>query len=232
MNTNVFSNKQVKVVSTFEDLSQGCFEDRVNALCWQRNLSGNFEEIVSKLSLKEDVTEVFSEDLLKLKLSESGKLARTTILKDLQLLTDHGASPSLNLIKNYQRDDELSFISTDVYSFHVDRSSVRTDTYLCTYYGSSSHIIPNDQAMQKIQIPEIRQHLLDIYEGDEKDFELFLAENFFDLHYQAKPDALLTNLGIGSLWKLAVDYPGQTVLPCIHRAPLEREGEYRLLLIC
>ena len=39
-------------------------------------------------------------------------------------------------------------------------------------------------------------------------------------------------LGLGHLWRLAVDHPQQKVLPCIHRAPLEKEGEYRLLLIC
>ncbi|RYZ28666.1 MAG: DUF1826 domain-containing protein, partial [Chitinophagaceae bacterium] len=29
-----------------------------------------------------------------------------------------------------------------------------------------------------------------------------------------------------------VDHPKQQVLPCIHRAPIENEGECRLLLIC
>jgi hypothetical protein len=29
-----------------------------------------------------------------------------------------------------------------------------------------------------------------------------------------------------------VDHPEQQVLPCVHRAPLENNGEYRLLLIC
>jgi hypothetical protein len=31
---------------------------------------------------------------------------------------------------------------------------------------------------------------------------------------------------------LAVDHPTQQVLPCVHRAPIEIDGEYRLLLIC
>jgi hypothetical protein len=57
-------------------------------------------------------------------------------------------------------------------------------------------------------------------------------DNFFDLHYQAKPDAQIINLGIGNLWRLAVDHPNNPVLPCIHRAPIEKFGEYRLLLIC
>jgi hypothetical protein len=37
----------------------------------------------------------------------------------MQLLTDFGASPVLNLLKNYQRDEDLDFISTDVYSYHI-----------------------------------------------------------------------------------------------------------------
>jgi len=59
-----------------------------------------------------------------------------------------------------------------------------------------------------------------------------LEENYFDLHYQAKPHVVPTNLGLGHLWRLAVDHPKQLALPCIHRAPIENEGEYRLLLIC
>jgi hypothetical protein len=82
-----------------------------------------------KLELKE-ITEVSIEDLLALQLSEKGNLAREIILKDIQLLTDFGASPALNLLKCYERDDELDFISTDVYSFHVDRSPIETDTFL------------------------------------------------------------------------------------------------------
>ncbi|RYF82637.1 MAG: DUF1826 domain-containing protein, partial [Chitinophagaceae bacterium] len=50
--------------------------------------------------------------------------------------------------------------------------------------------------------------------------------------YQPEKDAVPLNLGAGHLWKLAVDYPGQQALPCVHRAPLEKDGEYRLILIC
>lgn len=92
--------------------------------------------------------------------------------------------------------------------------------------------MPNDQVQQKVLIPEIRAKLKELYDGVEVGFENFLAEYFFDLHYQAKPEATPTNLGLGHLWKLAVDHPTQQVLPCVHRAPIENEGEYRLLLIC
>lgn len=231
--SNTFSdNHQVEVVSSFSELVNTSFHGAMNAICWNRNLNGDFEEIVSKLQLKENITEVSIEDLLALELSEEGMLAREIILNDLQLLADFGASPSLNLLKNYERDEDFDFISTDVYSFHVDRSPIGTNTFLCTYYGAASDIISNDQVTQKILIPEIREKLKELHDGPEKELEDFFKENFFDLHYEAKPDAVPTNLGIGKLWRLAVDHPLQEVLPCVHRAPVENDGEYRLLLIC
>ncbi|RYG21474.1 MAG: DUF1826 domain-containing protein, partial [Chitinophagaceae bacterium] len=198
---------------------------------WERNLNGDFAEIVAKLSLHEDITEISNENLLNLVLSPAGDIARQIILNDLKLLSDFGASPSLNLIKKYARDTDFDFISTDVYSYHVDRSPVPTSTFLCTYYGASGDILPNAQAKRKILIPEIRQKLKEL-NGGEDGFESFLEENYFDLHYQPLEGAQPINLGIGNLWRLAVDHPQQQVLPCVHRAPKENEGEYRLLLIC
>ena len=230
---NTFSDYgQIGVVSTFPELVNTNFKGEMNALCWYRNLKGNFKEIVDQLQLKENITEVYPEDLLSLQLSEKGNMAREIILNDLQFLADFGASPSLNLLKCYERDDEFDFISTDVYSYHVDRSPIATDTFLCTYHGAASDIISNEQAEQKILIPEIRKKLELLHDGPSEDFENFLKENYFDLHYQAQPNATPINLGLGHLWRLAVDHPKQEVLPCIHRAPIENEGEYRLLLIC
>ena len=230
---NTFSDSnQIGVVTTFSELVQTNFKGEMNALCWYRNLNGDFNEIVTKLSLKENITEVFPEDLIALQLSEKGNTARQIILNDLQLLADFGASPSLNLLKCYERDDEFDFISTDVYSFHVDRSPIATDTFLCTYHGAASDIVSNSQAEQKILIPEIRAKLKELHDGPEEEFEDFLKENYFDLHYQLHIDAAPVNLGLGHLWRLAVDHPKQEVQPCIHRAPIENEGEYRLLLIC
>lgn len=232
MNNTFSDNSQIGIVSAFSELVQTDFRGEMNALCWYRNLDGDFNEIVASLSLKENITEVFPEDLIALQLSEKGNIARQTILNDLQLLTDFGALPSLNLLKCYERDDEFDFISTDVYSFHVDRSPIATDTFLCTYHGAASDIVSNSQAEQKILIPEIRAKLKELHTGTDEEFENFLKENYFDLHYQIDVDAEPVNLGLGHLWRLAVDHPKQQVLPCIHRAPIENEGEYRLLLIC
>lgn len=232
MNNTFSANSQIGLVSTFSELVHTDFKGEMNALCWHRNLEGDFKEIVSKLSLKENITEVFPEDLMALQLSEKGNTAREIILNDLQLLADFGASPSLNLLKCYERDDEFDFISTDVYSFHVDRSPIATDTFLCTYQGASSDIIGNSEAEQKILVPEIRAKLKELHDGPEEEFEDFLKENYFDLHYQIHDNAEPINLGQMHLWRLAVDHPKQQVLPCIHRAPVENDGEYRLLLIC
>ncbi|UOU97018.1 hypothetical protein MUU74_10985 [Chryseobacterium daecheongense] len=232
MNSKLFHTDQIKIVSTFSELVTTPFQGNSNAFCWHRSLDGDFKEIVSQLWLKEDITEVSPEDLLSLPLSEKGNRAREIILKDLELLADFGASPSLNLLKCYERDEEFDFISTDVYSYHVDRSPIGTDTFLCTYHGAASDIISNDQVVQKILIPEIREKLKELHHGPEEEFEAFLKENYFDLHYHPKPNAEPINLGMGHLWRLAVDHPEQKVLPCVHRAPVEKEGEFRLLLIC
>ena len=231
--SNIFSDSsQIGSVSTFSELVATDFEGERNALCWYRNLEGDFKDIVDQLQLKENITEVSPEDLLALQLSQKGTIAREIILNDFRLLADFGASPSLNLLKCYERDDEFDFISTDVYSFHVDRSPLAMDTFLCTYHGAASDIIPNAQAEQKVLIPEIRKKLTALHQGPMEEFRDFLKENYFDLHYQAQAHIAPTNLGLGHLWRLAVDHPKQEVLPCIHRAPIEKEGEYRLLLIC
>lgn len=232
MNKTFSSSRQIGIVSSFSELVQTDFKGEMNALCWYRNLDGDFNEIVAKLTLKENITEVYPEDLITIELSEKGNIARKIILHDFQLLSDFGASPSLNLIKCYERDDEFDFISTDVYSFHVDRSPIATDTFLCTYHGASGDIIPNSEAEQKVLIPQIRSKLKELHDGAEDEFENFLTENYFDLHYRMHEDTEPVNLGLRNLWRLAVDHPNQLVLPCIHRAPKENDGEYRLLLIC
>ncbi|RZK60466.1 MAG: DUF1826 domain-containing protein [Pedobacter sp.] len=232
MKSSFHDNNQVGIVSTFDELVNTSFQGRVNAICWERDLAGDFKEIVAKLQLKENVTDISMEELLALPLSEEGNIAREIIIKDFNSLSDFGALPTLNLLKSYERDEEFDFISTDVYSYHVDRSPIAADTFLCTYYGAASDIIPNHQVEKKVLIPEIRKKLSELYDGAETGFEDFLKEYSFDLHYQPKPDADHFNLGVGHLWKLAVAHPGQQVLPCVHRAPQENEGQFRLLLIC
>lgn len=221
-------SSQILRVANFQDLISTPFNGDINAICWTRTLTGNFSEIIDKVASTENITVIEDDDLRALPLSDSGQLAREILLQDLEALRAHGASPTLNVIKNYDRDE--SFFPTDVYSFHVDRSPVPTDTYLCTYFGESSEILPNAEAIKKVLVPEIREELKKLYRGE--DFESFLSEHFFDLHYQAAPDARPIRLGLGNLWRLAVDHPESRVPPCVHRAPKEKPGESRLLLIC
>lgn len=228
----VHSENQIHPVTNFQDLVSVPFHGSINAICWNRKLIGDFSEIVQKIEPNGNITVVEQEELLELQLSEQGQLAREILLNDIKLLEAHGTSPTLNVIKHYDRDDSYAFFPTDVYSFHVDRSPIPTDTFLCTYFGEPSEIVPNSQAKQKVLIPEIRSELKKLYHGTDDGFEAFLSEYFFDLHYQADPDARIINLGLGSLWRLAVDHPEGQVVPCLHRAPKEKPGESRLLLIC
>jgi hypothetical protein len=223
---------QIQYVSNFQELVSLPFHGVVNANCWKRQLQGDFSELVEQIDCTGNLLELKPEDLKELQLSEHGQLARDILLQDYQLLKDHGALPSLNIIRNYERDDAFPFFPTDVYSYHVDRSPVPTDTFLCTYFGDSSEILPNAQAQQKILVPEIRQELMKLHGGQEAGFDSFLREYFFDLHYQELPDSLPINLGVGHLWRLAVDHPESKVPPCVHRAPVEKSGQARMLLIC
>jgi hypothetical protein len=223
---------QIRNVTNFQELVSTPFHGEINAICWTRKLQGDFSEIVSRVGLNGNIAVLEEEELLALELSKQGQLAREIILDDLKVLTAYGASPILNVIKHYDRDDAYPFFPTDVYSFHVDRSTIPTATFLCTYKGEPSEILPNWQGKQKVLIPEIRDELKKLYGGGEDGFECFLTEHFFDLHYQAKPNASPISLGLGNLWKLAVDHPESQVLPCLHRAPLEKPDQKRLLLIC
>ena len=226
------AESQIHSVTNFQDLVSTPFHGAINAVCWNRTLTGDFLEIVNKVALNENIAVLDEEELRELQLGEQGQLAREMLLNDLKLLKAHGASPILNVIKCYERDDAYPFFPTDVYSFHVDRSPVPTDTFLCTYYGEPSEILPNAQARQKVLVPEIRDELRKLYRGAGEGFESFLSEHCFDLHYQAKAKARPVSLGVGNLWRLAVDHPASPVPPCVHRAPAEKAGQHRLLMIC
>ncbi len=226
---------KIQLVNSFDELvcaPFGLLGRESNTLCWNRELKGNFAEIVSKIEFEGNMIELEEDQLLDLELSEEGDIARKILLSDLELLDAYDAAPTLNIIRCYESDESVPFFPTDVYSFHVDRSPIATDTFLCTYHGDATEIVPNSQATQKILIPEIRSELRKQFGGAEADFGAYLTENFFDLHYLADVNAQIINCGLGHMWKLAVDHPESAVLPCLHRAPQEKSGQKRLLLIC
>lgn len=230
-----FSKKSINsihIVSSFNDLIKFPFQGENNAVIWKRQLKGDFLEIIRQFDFTESMIELQLEDLEELTLTEHGQMAREILLEDFNLLKEIGALPTLNIIKNYERDSQFPFFPTDVYSFHVDRSPIPVDTILCTYYGQSSDILPNSAALQKILLPEIRSELRKLFEGDDQEFENFLVDYFFDLHYQEKSGIQPISVGTGNICRLATDHPDNPALPCIHRAPDEKNGQPRLLMIC
>ena len=224
---------RIKVVNSFHELVATPLDHGVNALCWQRTLPGDFSEIVAQLVVSEDITALDSERLNALPVSAAGRVAIEILLEDQRLLRDHGLLPNLDCIVAYPRDEDPTVVPIDVYSYHADSATVQADTYLCTYFGPSSEGLRNDEARRRVDVPETRAELLKLYGGaDDADFQVFLNENCFDLHYAPAPEAVPFSFGFGNLWRIAVDYPGSPVPPCIHRAPATQPGQPpRLLLI-
>jgi len=223
---------RVRVVGSFAELLAAPFAQGINALCWPRRLAGDFGEIVTRLGLGEEIDRLDEERLESLDLSPAGQLARAALLADLRLLRDHGLAPELNCIHAYPRDEAEATVPTDVYSFHADRAPVEAATWLCTYFGPASEGLANEEAVRKVDDPAIRAALRRDYGGDDDaEFAEFLRDNCYDLHYAAKPSAQPYDFGHFHLWRIAVAWPGSPVPPCVHRAPAQRPGESRLLLI-
>lgn len=224
---------RIKRVKSFDELVTTRFADGVNALYWERTLSGDFSAVVDKLGVSDAITTLDDSRLLALSGTAACRSAVDLLLEDQRLLRAHGLSPVLDFIQSYPRDEEGGAVSTDVYSFHADSATVEADTFLCTYHGAASEGLRNDEARRHVDIPETRVELLKLFGGDDDDaFQEFLKENCYDLHYAAIEPAEPFSFGLGNLWRIAVDYPGSPVPPCIHRAPANLPGHPpRLLLI-
>ena len=224
---------RVKVVNSFEELVTTPFEGGINALCWPRALRGDFREIVEKLGPSEGITPLDATRLNALLLSDAGRVARDILLEDQRLLRDRGLSPELNCIQSYPRDEDPAPVPIDVYSFHADSAPVEADTYLCTYHGAASEGLRNDEAQRRVDVPATRAELLSLFGGEDNDaFLEYLNENCYDLHYAPLPGARPFSFGLGNFWRIALDYPGSPVPPCVHRAPETVPGQpARLLLI-
>jgi hypothetical protein len=224
---------RVKVVKDFHQLVTTPFGGGVNALCWPRTLDGNFSEVVEHLTSEKDLTTLTDEILRALPLSAMGRVAVDTLIEDQQRLRTLGLSPVLDCIHQYPRDEEDAVVPTDVYSFHADSATVETDTYLCSYTEAASEGLRNEEAQCCVDIPKIRAQLLKTFGGeDNREFREYLHECCYDLHYVPIAGAQPFGFGLGNFWRIAVDYPGSPVPPCVHRAPETRPGRPpRLLLI-
>jgi hypothetical protein len=224
---------RIKVVGSFDELVTTPFSGDINALCWPRTLPGDFAEVVKQLAVEEGIHPIEDARLQTLALSAAGKVARDILLQDQQMLRALDLAPVLDCIRGCNRELDGSPVPTDVYSFHADSATVQADTYLCSYNESASEGLRNDQAMRRVDIPETRAELFKLHGGaDDEDFLVFLNENYFDLHYAPLPNAQPFSFGFGNLWRIAIEYPGCPVPPCIHRAPITPPGQApRLLLI-
>ena len=224
---------RIRRVGSFDELVTTRFTGGVNALCWERALPGDFGEVMTQLADGDPIVTLDEARLRSLAGSAAGRAAIEVLLADLQLLRDRDLDPVLNCINGYPRDDDAAVVPTDVFSFHADRAPVEADTYLCTYHGPSSEGLRNEDAQRRVDIPEIRAELLKTFGGNDDDdaFREYLKENCYDLHYAAAPSARPFSFGLGNLWRIALEYPGSPVPPCVHRAPATLPGQRRLLLI-
>ena len=225
---------RIKTVKSFAELAATPFADGVNALCWPRVLAGDFAEVVEKLGEGEEIVTIEEEQLRSLPVSAAGRAAIAVMLEDLRNLREQERDPVLNCIHRYPRDEESAPVRTDVFSFHADSAPVEADTWLCTYHGPASEGLRNEEALRRVEIPEIREKLLKFLaaEKDDADFREALREHCYDLHYAPLPQAQPYSFGLGNLWRIAVEWPGSPVPPCLHRAPETLPGQPpRLLLI-
>ncbi len=258
-----------KHAANFRELVETPFANGINALCWQRTLPGDFGEIVKLLGRGDGVIALDEDRLRSLELSAKGLEAVNAMLSDLHLLREQGRDPVLNIIYGYPRDEDGGPIPTDVLSWHVDSAPIEADTWLCTYHGAPSEGLHPADAVRKVDNPKIRSQLLDLYhrangkspalsgvprspmppealakEGES--FTAWLTENHYDLHYAPLPGAKPYSFGVGHLWRIAIEWPGNRLplqnpqlsgfrsqvsvsLPCVHRAPASDTP--RLLLI-
>ena len=224
---------RIKRVSSFQELITTPFANGVNGLCWERTLSGDFAQVVERLDVSEGITTLDEALLRSLSVSGAGQAAIDQLVEDYRLLQDHNLEPVLNCIQDYPRDENPGPVPTDVFSFHADSATVEADTYLCTYHGSASEGLRNDEAQRRVDIPATRAELLKLFGGnDDAAFREYLKENCYDLHYAPSASARPFSFGTGNLWRIATDYPGCPVPPCIHRAPETLPGSSpRILLI-
>ena len=205
----------------------------MNAFCWPRDLPGDFAEVAKALGTGAGITTVEEATAAGAPVEQAGAVAREVLLADQELLRAHELDPVLDCIRGSAARKTPAVVRTDVHSFHVDSAPVPAETWLCSYLGASTEGLRNEEARRRMDLPETRARLLQLFGGEDGEaFREFLAEHGYDLHYAPAPGAEPFAFGLGNLWRIAVEYPGSPVPPCIHRAPETLPGDpARLLLI-
>ena len=110
----------VRVVGSFDELVSARFAGQVNAICWPRELDGDFAEIEDRLPEVNDITSLDEDDLRGLDLSPAGIIARDQLIRDQRLLEEYGLQPSLDLVPRQPPAWPQQPIRTDVGDWHVD----------------------------------------------------------------------------------------------------------------
>lgn len=210
---------RIRVVASFDELVATPLAAGINAICWARELHGDFDTIAHHFAPLDDRRTIDEDELQQLATTPATRIAIDTLLADQRRLCALGHRPQLDCLRDYPRDTEAA-LPTDVYSFHQDSATVPTETFLCSYTGAASEGLRNDEAIPQIELPHVRARLLAEFGGaDDEAFVVWLRENNFDLHHAPRPGARPFSFGLGNLWRLAVRYPGCPVPACIHRAP-------------
>ena len=225
----------VRRVQSWEELVATPFGEGINALCWERTLPGDYAEVVRLLGggNGEALRALEPEELRALRVGPEGRKAVEQMIADFELLRAQDLDPVLNCIYGYPRDEEPGPVVTDVFSFHADRAPFEAATFLCTYHGPSSEGLRPEDAVRRVDVPSTRAALRAAFGGEEgAEFEAFLAEFCYDLHYAPVTRAQPYSFGRGNLWRITTEFPGSPVPPCVHRAPDTQPGDpARLLLI-
>ncbi|PAW61770.1 MAG: hypothetical protein B9S37_04235 [Verrucomicrobiia bacterium Tous-C3TDCM] len=233
MTAEPLNHPHVRYVNSIAELVCTPMCAGVNALCLRRSLDGDFTEVIRHLRAERGITTLDRDQLLALRVSDAGKIAIETMLRDQEELRAYGFDPEIDCVNGYIGHDQQELMRTDVCSFHIDRATDIADTYLCTYAGASSIGVCHEDVILRAQVPAVRARLLADFGGaDDESFLDYLRGNYYDMHYEALPAARTFSFGVGHLWRIAIDYPGTAVPPCIHRAPDPVDGEPpRLILI-
>ena len=90
------NSHRIRIVGSFGELIATPFGEEINALCWPRQLPGDFQEIIDQLQAEEGMTTIADGDLRALNLTAAGAVARDGLVADLAMMRCQGLAPTLD----------------------------------------------------------------------------------------------------------------------------------------